>query len=409
MMRCFAPCLFALLALLVAPGLAHADDGDDTLAFYLSKADLVVVGTINELGNEHAAGDDHVFYLGASIQVEEVLAGEYSDEELHSVAIVQHEMVEEDRHSDLREGGKWIFFLRKDGTGLRHWSYVTADIWFGLTRYSPAMARSLKRLADQQAEEGQPVEPDIEDAHLNPADGSHIRGEFIDLGDNDWLLLRYMPIVDSGVEIERVTDGEVVWRVHADGLGVAHSRYKHDIRAEVEDGQLILNSYGSAGTFMERRDLVTGALLERSADNQWGAAQDAIDTMRREERVQQEATENTTRQDDTADVSGILPPGDSPEAVEARLRHRIAELEAQIAQMRSEVAGLPSRSIIMVVREPGECFGPQVHMGPPDCVEFQVPTTPSFDQWPWVNHPDAEAVDTEAEPALEENVSGDRG
>ncbi|XAM01429.1 hypothetical protein OT109_08540 [Phycisphaeraceae bacterium D3-23] len=141
----------------------------------------------------------------------------------------------------------------------------------GLARSGDSTKPPAEEPADTEpadvADDAAPAPPDLAEVWLTPVDGRTIRGEYIDLGEGDRLLLRYVPSADSGIEIERVTDGEVVWRVRAMPLGVRHTQYKHEIYAHVAEGQLVLLSDGTSGTFNERRELETGELIERSESN----------------------------------------------------------------------------------------------------------------------------------------------
>lgn len=140
--------LLVLLAMLLFGGAAHADEGDDTLKYYLSKSDLVVLGTIV---NEPASFSSElgVLYYSCKFEVHDVLKGDASLEgkTLH-VSIKRFEMVVEDKHPLLKRGHQSILFL-KDGS-LDVPSWVTTDFWFGLQYPSRWMAQSLKRLAAEE-------------------------------------------------------------------------------------------------------------------------------------------------------------------------------------------------------------------------------------------------------------------
>jgi hypothetical protein len=82
---------------------------------------------------------------------------------------------------------------------------------------------------------------------------------------NEALVSLHGPISDSGVQLARIdlsTEAKVVWEVFAQPLGVDHSKYRHAARAMVYGDRCVLVSDGAA-TFVEIRDLETGALLER--------------------------------------------------------------------------------------------------------------------------------------------------
>ena len=76
------------------------------------------------------------------------------------------------------------------------------------------------------------------------------------------LYYRWGPASDSGVELERRSDGTVVWRVHVQPLGVAHSKYSHRVRVRVEGDRVIVESIG-ARCILEVRDLATGRRISR--------------------------------------------------------------------------------------------------------------------------------------------------
>jgi len=112
-----------------------------------------------------------------------------------------------------------------------------------------------------------PVAP-VEKAWQDTVDGDFLKGEFFDLDGNrnDRLYLRYGPISDSGVEIERIKDGKLLWRVHMQYLGVDHSKYSHSIHTRIREGKVMITSKG-AGMVFEKRDLRTGQLLLRKIGN----------------------------------------------------------------------------------------------------------------------------------------------
>ncbi len=144
MKSALASALFVLLAVA-----ASADTSDDTLRFFLSKSDLVVLGEIasQPLGMSLEVGV--VNYL-CDFKVAEVLKGEKPGEAPLKVNIVRFEMEKADRLPELKKGAKCILFLKKTKEGnIPAWA--TADFWFGFQPPSPWMAKSLKRLAEQEA------------------------------------------------------------------------------------------------------------------------------------------------------------------------------------------------------------------------------------------------------------------
>lgn len=96
-------------------------------------------------------------------------------------------------------------------------------------------------------------------------DGVFTKGEFIDLSSPKGarLYIRYGPISDSGVELERVDEtGKVVWRYQVESLGVSHSKYRHDVWIRIEGKNIQVTSIG-AKTINEVVDLETGRKVSR--------------------------------------------------------------------------------------------------------------------------------------------------
>ena len=97
-------------------------------------------------------------------------------------------------------------------------------------------------------------------------DGIFTKGEFIDLSatKGERLYIRYGPISDSGVELERVNGaGKVLWRYQVAPLGVSHSKYNHNVWTRIEGKKIQVTSVG-AKTITETIDLETGAKVSRS-------------------------------------------------------------------------------------------------------------------------------------------------
>lgn len=122
--------------------------------------------------------------------------------------------------------------------------------------------------------------PVIEAIRFPKVDGVRaIKGEYIDikLKAKDRLFIRYIPIADSGVELERVRGDVTLWRVHTAPLGVEHSAYNHRVRVHLETdfkkssrtnpngltGRILIYSIG-AKLIREIRSVATGELLSRT-------------------------------------------------------------------------------------------------------------------------------------------------
>lgn len=95
-------------------------------------------------------------------------------------------------------------------------------------------------------------------------DGIFNKAEYIDLNaDNtDKLYIRYGPLSDSGVELERSANDVVLWRVYVQPLGVAHSKYYHEVRVQLWGDQICVTSTG-AKQIVEVRSLTNGAFVSR--------------------------------------------------------------------------------------------------------------------------------------------------
>ncbi len=93
---------------------------------------------------------------------------------------------------------------------------------------------------------------------------NRVEEQFLIVGFNpeSRLYFRYGPNRDSGVELERVIAGHVVWRSHVQPLGVPHSFYIHDVRVEIKNGMAIVQSSG-AQVILESHDLRTGKTINR--------------------------------------------------------------------------------------------------------------------------------------------------
>lgn len=284
MTRSLVPCLLAAFAMLAAPVPALADDTDpetpSLVEAQLTPADgREIRGVFIDLGEGDRLLLRHYPMADRGVEVERVSEGEVvwrvRAEPLGVIhSIYTHDIYAwaEDGRLVLRsEGSSGAFIERRDleTGGLIERAEVKRSAGGDAPR--PAVEREGVVRAEgsddtDDADEADPETPGFVEAVLTPADGRSIRGAFIDLEEGARLFLRYSPMADRGVEIERVTDGEVVWRVRAEPLGVIHSRYRHEIYAWIEDGQLRLRSDGTSGRFHERRDLETGELIERSGD-----------------------------------------------------------------------------------------------------------------------------------------------
>jgi hypothetical protein len=156
-----------LLGVGLIPAAATADDGDDTLRAYLAKSDVVVLGEFTS-DLDGVTGEAGVVHYAADFKIARLLKGEARGERrvggTLKVTVVRFEAVPEDRTPELKKGGKAILFLKA--------THVTADVWFGVQRPSPWMAKSLARLAAEKAVKGDPITAEMR-AALGRASRAH--------------------------------------------------------------------------------------------------------------------------------------------------------------------------------------------------------------------------------------------
>jgi hypothetical protein len=139
----------ALVFLLCIP--VFADDSDDTLRYYLGKSDLDVLGEISS-DPEGVLKQAVVVRYNCDFKIKEVLKGKKPGKETIPVTIRRFELDKEDELPVYEKGTKCILFL-KDVEGGKTPVWHTSDFWFGFQRPSPWMARSLKRLAQEEAKD----------------------------------------------------------------------------------------------------------------------------------------------------------------------------------------------------------------------------------------------------------------
>jgi hypothetical protein len=104
----------------------------------------------------------------------------------------------------------------------------------------------------------------IEKRWFDHVDGTFTKGEYIDLNTNatERLYIRYGPISDSGVELERTTNNVVVWRTHVQPLGVSHSKYRHEVHVRIDGEKIVVTSSGARRIY-EVHTLMTGEIISR--------------------------------------------------------------------------------------------------------------------------------------------------
>lgn len=121
---------------------------------------------------------------------------------------------------------------------------------------------------DLSGQESDPKTPTIEPTRFKHIDGTLACAGYIDvnLESQERLFYRYGPISDSGVELELVRAGKVVWRTLVQPLGVEHSKYTHSVKVTVDGfdpAKLHVISIGEKVIY-ETRSLVDGREIARA-------------------------------------------------------------------------------------------------------------------------------------------------
>jgi hypothetical protein len=169
--------MIALGFALVLPSLVVAGDLEETLRFYLSKSDVVLLGEFTSEPSRKGASKFGTHYQ-ADFKIAQLLKWDAPGEtkvgatiKVHIVRAVLHEddFEPEDQLPELKKGGKCILFLECHDLKPTP-SYITADIWFGVQRPSPWMAKSLARIATEQTKRPLrvPAEKEIEQVTADP-------------------------------------------------------------------------------------------------------------------------------------------------------------------------------------------------------------------------------------------------
>jgi len=139
-----------LVATLMLQAIAKADDSDDTLKFYLSKSDLIVLGNIISILVAFMS-ESGVPNYNCKLKVADVIKGDISLKgKIIDVSILRFEIHKKDHHPLIKKDAECILFLKKTSQGTVP-AWVTSDFWFGVQYPSPWMVRSLKRLAKKKS------------------------------------------------------------------------------------------------------------------------------------------------------------------------------------------------------------------------------------------------------------------
>lgn len=133
--------------MLIVPSAAlFADDGDDTLRYYLSKSSLVVSGEITE-GPRMTFMDASVIRYSFRLKITKIMKGSVKENELKDglgVSAIHPEIDKRERLAFVKKGERVILFLREREDKFGGWEGV--DPWFGVQQHNELMEDALERL-----------------------------------------------------------------------------------------------------------------------------------------------------------------------------------------------------------------------------------------------------------------------
>ena len=161
-------CFF--VATLMLQAIAKADNSDDTLKFYLSKSDLVVLGNIISIPVAFMS-ESGVPNYNCKFKVADIIKGDNSLKgKIIEVCILRFEIHKKDHHPLIKKDAECILFLKKTSQGTVP-AWVTSDFWFSVQYPSPWMVRSLKRLSKEKSAENK--------IHRDTSNMKHISGAIL--------------------------------------------------------------------------------------------------------------------------------------------------------------------------------------------------------------------------------------
>jgi hypothetical protein len=127
---------------------AYADEGDDTLKFYLSESDCVALGTISSESIGISTDAGVVEYVCDFTILEKIKGDALTNGITTRVTIVQNEGRDSSvRNPLIKKGGECILFLKTSANSLP--KLRTADRWLGIQYSSGSMASYLKRVSQE--------------------------------------------------------------------------------------------------------------------------------------------------------------------------------------------------------------------------------------------------------------------
>ena len=130
---------------------ARANERDDTLAHYLSKSQLVVVGKILTEPTS-LIEEDGVANYNFDFKISDVIKGPSTKEtDIIKVRVVRFENEPTKKHPLISKDQESILFL--NDAGFRYMLWETADHWFGIQSTNPNLIASLNRLNETNSEQ----------------------------------------------------------------------------------------------------------------------------------------------------------------------------------------------------------------------------------------------------------------
>jgi hypothetical protein len=131
----------------------------------------------------------------------------------------------------------------------------------GRSALAAAARRPRARVAPAEPREPDPV---VEESWFHEPAAEWETEKRIDLtgAQRGVVVAKWIAMADSGVELERRSDGKTVWRVHVEPLGIEHSKYHQEVTVRVDGDRVVVESVG-ARKIVEVRDLATGAPTSR--------------------------------------------------------------------------------------------------------------------------------------------------
>lgn len=140
----FTVCLLVLVMPFTAVGQDKQDSDDETLRYYLSKSEAVVVGKVTD-GLQRIGVDFNpipVNVIGFEIKVTDSIKGKVAAKQTIMVTVTRAYNIGQSLPPE--QGEKVVLFLKSSGD-----SWVTADKWFGMQPHSLTLVEHLKRVNRQ--------------------------------------------------------------------------------------------------------------------------------------------------------------------------------------------------------------------------------------------------------------------